>query len=74
MGFERVWLPYLYLYGAGGLLFVVGLVMVLRSEAFDRRRRRDRRWLIVLIGGFLWYAALHGGWILAALASARGGA
>ncbi len=74
MGFARVWLPYLYLYGAGGLLFLVGLVMVLRSEAFNRRRRRDRRWLLVLVAGFLWYAVLHGALILAALASAGGGA
>ena len=67
MDFERVWAPYLYLYGLGGLLFVAGLVMVLRSEAFQARRRTDRRWLGVLVFGFLWYAALHGAGILAAL-------
>ena len=69
MDFARVWLPYLYLYGVGGLLFVGGLVLVLRSEAFQRRRPSDRRWLAILVFGFLWYAALHGVGILAALSS-----
>lgn len=67
MDFERVWLPYIYLYGAGAILFVGGLVMVLRSEAFQRGRRADRRWLGILIFGFLLYAGLHLAGTLAAL-------
>lgn len=74
MDFARVWLPYLYLYGAGGLLFFGGLWMVLRSEAFDKRRASDRRWLRILIGGFILYMALHGAGILVALASRSPGA
>lgn len=57
--FARVWLPYLYLYGAGGLLFVFALWTVLRAGACDLRRRTHRRWLGVLLFGFLWYAGIH---------------
>jgi len=67
MGFERVWLPYLYLYGVGGGLFFAGLRLVIRSGALRPRRREDRRWLWILLFGFFWYALLHGLGILAAL-------
>lgn len=67
LGFDRTWLPYLYLYGVGGLFFLTGLVLVLRSESFDRRRPGDRRWLGLLVFGFLWYAGMHGAGILAAI-------
>ena len=72
MDFERVWLPWIYLYGAGGVLFAAGLVLVLRTGACDPRRPRDRRWIRILVGGYLGYAALHLALILAALASAAG--
>ena len=68
--FDRVWLPYLYLYGAGGLLFAGGLALALRSGACDLSRRSHRRWLGVLVFGYLWYAALHLFGILAATGSA----
>ncbi len=65
--FERVWLPYIYLYGVGGLALFGGLFMVLRSEGFRSSEPRHRRWLNVLIFGFVWYAAIHGISTLAAL-------
>jgi len=67
MGFERVGLPYLYLYGVGGALFFSGLAVVIRSGALRLRRREDRRWFWILLFGFFWYALLHGLGILAAL-------
>jgi len=67
MGFERVGLPYLYLYGVGGALFFAGLRLVIRSGALQMRRREGRRWLWILLSGFFWYALLHGLGILAAL-------
>lgn len=68
--FDRVWLPYLYLYGVGGLLFLGGLYLVLRSGALDLKRPRHRRWLGVLLFGFLWYMGLHLIGTLAATSSA----
>ncbi|KAA3604284.1 MAG: hypothetical protein DWQ01_22665 [Planctomycetota bacterium] len=70
MEFTRVWLPYLYLYGVGGVLFLIGLVMAVRSPGFQAKRRSDRRWFRLLIFGFVWYAAIHGLGILAALEGA----
>ncbi|MFQ5747928.1 MAG: hypothetical protein ACE5H3_00555 [Planctomycetota bacterium] len=67
MGFERVGLPFLYLYGVGGALFFAGLGLAIRSRALQPRRREDRRWLRILLFGFFWYALLHGLTILAAL-------
>lgn len=57
--FDRVWLPWIYLYGAGGLLFLFGIWIVVRSGACELRRRRHRRWLGVMVFGFLWYAGIH---------------
>jgi len=64
--FDRVWLPYLYLYGVGGLFFLSGMVMVAKAGGFRTGNRTDRRWFGVLVFGFLWYAGMHGAGILAA--------
>lgn len=64
--FERVWLPYIYLYGAGGVIFFVGLWMVLKSQGFDKKRPADRKWIGILVFGFVYYASLHGIGIYAA--------
>ena len=58
--FDRAWLPYLYLYGVGGLFFVTGLFLVCRSKACDFSRPLHKRWFRVLLFGFAWYAFLHG--------------
>ncbi len=60
MDFTRVWLPYLYLYGVGGLFFFGSLALVVRSGACSRGRFDDRRWFRALFLGFLWIAGLHG--------------
>ncbi|MGB0952847.1 MAG: hypothetical protein ACPG31_06460 [Planctomycetota bacterium] len=57
--FDRVWLPYLYLYGVGGILFLGGLYLVLRSGSLDLKRPGHRRWLGVLVFGLLWYMGIH---------------
>lgn len=65
--FSHSWLPYIYQYGLGAVIFVVGLVITLKSGSFDISRKVHRRWLGVLIFGFFWYATLHGALTLAAL-------
>ena len=49
--FSHSWLPYLYQYGLGAVIFVVGLVITLRSGSFDLRRKVHRRWFGVLLFG-----------------------
>lgn len=66
LDFDRVWLPYLYLYGVGAVFFLGGLFLVVKSGAFDRKRSGDRAWLMLMFVGFLWYAGMHGAGILAA--------
>ncbi|MBT88634.1 MAG: hypothetical protein V1257_09155 [Candidatus Neomarinimicrobiota bacterium] len=65
--FERTWLPYLYLYGAGGLIFMTGIFLILKSKALNRVHKKHRYWLKVLILGFIWYMAIHGLLSLAAV-------
>ena len=65
--FSHSWLPYIYQYGLGAVIFIVGLVITLKSGSFDLKRKVHRRWLGVLLFGFVWYATLHGAMTLAAL-------
>lgn len=69
LDFARTWGPWLYLYGVGGLFFLVSFWLVRRSRAADPTRRRDRLWMGVLLLGFLWFAGLHAGGTQAALSS-----
>jgi hypothetical protein len=57
--FDRTWLPYIYLYGVGGILFLVGIIIILRYKAINLKFRRHRKWMFVLISGFIWYALIH---------------
>ena len=65
--FERVWLPFIYLYGVGGIFFFSSLWLTARAGAFRKERKGDGIWLKVLLFGFFWYAAIHGGIILFAI-------
>lgn len=70
LDFDRLWLPYIYLYAVGGALFLGGLFLVLKSGALDMKRRGHRRWLGVLVFGLLWYMGLHLAGHLAAIPAA----
>ncbi len=65
--FARTWLPFLYLYGAGGVIFLGGMVFIIKAKAIDLGNRKERRWWRVLIFGYVYYFALHGILTLAAL-------
>lgn len=67
LSFSDTWLPYVYLYGIGGIFFITGIILVYRSRAMNFKFRRHRHWMKILIFGFLWYMAIHLGLILAAL-------
>ncbi|HIB26346.1 MAG TPA: hypothetical protein EYO27_06315 [Candidatus Marinimicrobia bacterium] len=69
MEFANTWLPFIYLYGVGGIAFVLGMLLILRTKALRVSFERDKKWLWVLIYGFLFYAGLHATFILLAIGS-----
>jgi hypothetical protein len=69
--FTHAWLPYIYQYGLGAVIFIIGLAITLRSGSFDLSRRLHRKWLGVLVVGFVWYLTLHGALTIAALGHER---
>ena len=69
MEFANTWLPFIYLYGVGGIAFVLGMLLILRTKALEVSFARHKKWLWVLIYGFLFYAGLHATFILLAIGS-----
>jgi len=67
MPFSHTWLPYIYLYGVGGLLFGSGLIITLKSGSLDLKRQHHRNWLLILLYGFIYFMVMHALWNLAAL-------
>jgi len=65
--FSHSWLPYIYQYGLGGLIFIIGMILTLRAASFDLSHPRHKKWMIVLLLGFVWYLVMHGAMTLAAL-------
>ena len=67
LDFTRTWLPFIYLYGVGGIIFILGMNLVLKSGSLDLKRRLHRIWLFILFLGFSWYVVIHSTVSLAAL-------
>ncbi|MAT57374.1 MAG: hypothetical protein K8F60_05590 [Melioribacteraceae bacterium] len=65
--FTHTWLPYIYLYGLGGIFFISGMLLVKKAGAIDLTKKRHRYWYRVLIFGFFYFMILHAVWILAAM-------
>jgi hypothetical protein len=61
------WWPFLYQYGVGAVIFLVGLSLILGYKSCILSRRQDRFWFGVLLVGFLWYAGIHLTWHFLAL-------
>jgi hypothetical protein len=57
------WLPFAYQYGLGGLIFVIGVAMLLRAGALRLRRPEDRRLLLAMVAGLLGFMTIHAVWI-----------
>ena len=57
------WIPWLYQYGVGGLIFFATITLAIRSRALRLADRADRRLLAVLLAGFFMFLAIHGLWI-----------
>ena len=62
----NAWLPYVYQYGISTLLVAGVVVAALRTGALNPARSEDRRTLLMVTGGLVFYALLHGVWLFAA--------
>ena len=58
--FYHSWLPFIYLYGVGGIFFVLGLIIIRRSGSLELSNPKHQRWLKILYFGFIWYMLIHG--------------
>ena len=65
--FEQTWLPFLYLYGVGGLFFLSGMLIIKKAGSLDLNKNRHRYWWHILIFGFFYFAIIHAVMIIAAL-------
>lgn len=65
--FGRVWAPLIYLYGVGGLFFVVGMIISTRSKSLNTKTRNGKKWFKLLLFGYGWYLFIHTSLTLAAL-------
>ena len=65
--FYHTWLPFIYLYGVGGIAFLIGMYLITRTRALSLDKIHHKKWLFVLIFGFIYYASIHGAFIMMAL-------
>ena len=65
--FSHSWLPFLYLYGLGGLFFAAGIIITIKSGSLNLKNIYHWRWFWILIFGLFWYMSLHASLPLAAL-------
>ncbi len=69
--FSRAWLPYIYLYGVGGSIFLIGMYIVLKSKSLKMERIRHRNWFHILVFGILYYMGIHSLVTFAALGESK---
>ncbi|MDD3557481.1 MAG: hypothetical protein PHW27_02820 [Melioribacteraceae bacterium] len=65
--FFNVWLPFIYLYGVGGIFFTIGMYLAKKTGGYDPKKPKHRYWYKVLFYGFFYFMALHLFFILLAL-------
>ena len=48
MTFQETWLPFIYLYGVGGLAFFLGLILIIKTKALrlDYFKLRGIKYLV----------------------------
>ena len=69
--FTHVWLPYIYLYFCGGLLFFFGIIVTVKSGSLSLKRKKHQIWMVVLMFGLLWFMVMHACWTFAAIGHYR---
>ncbi len=61
------WLQYIWQFGVGGIVFLSGLFLIVKSKSCDLKIREERKWFIYLIVGYVGLATVYFLWILAAI-------
>ena len=69
MDFAQTWLPFIYLYGVGGLAFLFGLNLILKTKALRVSYSRHKKWVWIFLYGFFFYAGIHALFIFLAIGS-----
>jgi len=54
------WTAWAYVYGVGGVVFAVGLVVCVATRQIDLSAKRGRRAMALMVAGFVGYAILQG--------------
>ena len=67
LDFSRTWLPYLYLYGVGGSIFMIGIFIIIRSNSLNLDRIKHQEWYHILVFGLFYYMGIHALFTFAAL-------
>ena len=67
LDFSRTWLPFIYLYGVGGGIFIVGMIIIVRARSIKLDRPRHKEWFHILVFGLLYYMGIHSLFTFAAL-------
>ena len=57
--FNLIWLPFIYLYFVGGVFFVLGLFLIIRTNALEVKKINHFKWMLILIIGFFYYCLIH---------------
>ena len=57
----------MYQYGLGGLLFIAGIIITIRSGSLNLNKTSHWRWFWTLIFGLVWYMCIHASLNLAGL-------
>lgn len=65
--FEHNWDSFLYLFGVGGLLFVIWFWLPIKLGDISFRRRADREIMLYVVIGFLLYLGYFVFWQLYAI-------
>ena len=60
LDFSRIWIPYIYLYGVGGGIFLIGMFIILKSKSLKLEIVRHKNWYRILLFGFFYYMGIHG--------------
>ena len=66
LDFIRIWATYIYLYAVGGIAFLIGMYLIIKTRSLNLKKDHHKKWLVVLIAGFIYYASIHGFFILVA--------
>jgi len=66
-GIPEYWWAYIYQYGVGLVIFLIGLALIIGYKSCNLSRKQDRFWFGVLLFGFAWYAGIHYAWYMAAI-------